>query len=774
MQLRAPSAIMGIADDAATTSNITLLFNMRRSNLLLWGLMLLAGAAGAQGTSTPLASDLIPKPLYSADKPGAFTITPSVKLHAPSQLKEAANLLAEKMRLSNAIARSSKKASIVFLEADKKDSLGNEGYQLSVAPSKITITASTLKGATNAVFTLLQLQQLQPNMASIPCTDIKDIPRFSYRGMHLDVSRNFMPVSFVKKYLDMMALYKYNTFHLHLTDGPGWRLEIKKYPLLTSRAAFRTHNRWRDWWSSPRKYADEGAPNAYGGYYTQDDAREIVAYAAKLGITVIPEIEMPGHSEEVLAVYPELSCSGVPYKNGEFCIGNPQTYTFLEDVLKEVMAIFPSTYIHVGGDEANIKPWQECPKCQALKKEKGLANEHELQAYLIKHMEQFLKDNGRKLIGWDEIVDGGLPADATVMSWRGEAGGIKAVQQGHDVVMTPGETYLDAYQSDPTTQPEAIGGFLPLSRVYAYEPIPAALTTEQGKHVMGTQANLWSEYMPTTYQVEYMAYPRAIALAEVAWTAKDKKDYSDFQRRLQLHYRLLQRSNVNYYRPSNSVTIAAFPDYERKQNQITLTSEQYKPEIRYTTDGTVPTATSQLYDKPFYTSGKTIVKAAIFKNGEMQGEAACDTTNYHLAIGKPVTFNTLWSDSYPAQKEQTLTNGVKGSLTYHDKQWLGYLKNLDVTVDMESVQPISSVAIRFMQQPGPGVYFPSYVEVQFSEDGKTFTTFKKEVNTTPTNDLLLRFKSFTFDCNKTKTRYIRFIAPNVMRGYMFIDEITVY
>lgn len=774
MQLRAPSAIMGIAEDAATTSNYTPLFNMRRSNLLLWGLMLIAGAAGAQATSTPLASDLIPKPLYSADKLGAFTITPSVKLHAPSQFKEAVNLLAEKLRLSNAIVRSRKKASIIFIEADRKDSLGNEGYQLSIAPSKITITASTPKGATNAVFTLLQLQQLQPNMANIPCSDIKDIPRFSYRGMHLDVSRNFMPVSFVKKYLDMMALYKYNTFHWHLTDGAGWRLEIKKYPLLTSRAAFRTHNRWKDWWSSGRKYADEGAPNAYGGYYTQDEAREIVAYAAKLGITVIPEIEMPGHSEEVLAVYPELSCSGVPYKNSEFCIGNPQTYTFLEDVLKEVMAIFPSTYIHVGGDEANTKPWQECPKCQALKKEKGLANEHELQAYLIKHMEQFLKDNGRKLIGWDEIIEGGLPADATVMNWRGEAHGIKAVEQNHDVVMTPGEAYFDYYQSDPNTQPEAIGGFVPIQRVYAIEPVPAALTPEQGKHVLGTQANLWSEYMPTTYQVEYMAYPRAIALAEVAWTAKEKKDYADFQRRLQYHYRLLQRNNVNYYRPTNIITIAAQPDYEKKQDLVSFISEQYKPEIRYTIDGTAPTASSQLYEKPFYTSGKTIVKAAIFKNGEMQGEATCDTTNYHLAIGKKVTFNTLWSDSYPAQKEQTLTNGVKGSLTYQDKQWLGYLKDLDVTVDMESVQPISSVAIRFMQQPGPGVYFPSYVELLVSEDGKTFTSVKKEVNVVPTTDPTLKFKSFTFDCGKMNARYLRLVAPNVMKGFMFIDEITVY
>ncbi len=735
--------------------------------------MLLATAASAQATAAALASDLIPKPLSCTDKPGTFAITPSVKLHAPSPFKEAANLLAEKLRLNNAITRSSRKAAIVFLEADKKDSLGNEGYRLSITPSKISITAATAQGATNATFTLLQLQLLQPDAKAIACAEIRDLPRLGYRGMHLDVSRNFFPVDFIKKYIDLMAIYKFNTFHWHLTDNAGWRLQIKAHPELTAKAAFRTHLTRKEWWSSGRKFASEGDPNAYGGYYTQEEAREVVAYAAQRGITVIPEIEMPGHSDEVLAVYPQLACSGLPYQNGELCIGNPQTFSLMEDVMKEVIGIFPSTYIHVGGDEAEAKAWKGCPKCQALMKEKGLANEHELQAYLIKHMEQFLKEHGRKLIGWDEIVDGGLPADATVMNWRGESYGIKAIEQNHDVVMAPSDTYFDYYQSNPATQPEAIGGYLPLQRVYAIEPIPAALSAQQGKHVLGIQGNLWTEFMPTTYQVEYMAFPRAIALSEVAWSAKEKKSFDDFQRRLQLHYRLLQRCNVNYYRPSNAVTITALPDYERRQDQITFTSEQYQPEIRYTTDGSAPTATSQLYERPFYTSGRTVVKAVIFKNGQLQGQAACDTANYHLAIGKKVTFNTPWSSAYPAQKEQTLTNGIAGTITYRDKQWLGYLKDLDVTVDMEGVQPISSVAIRFMQQPGPGVFFPSYVELLVSDDGKTFTSVTKEVNTTPTSDPALRFKSFTFDCGKLNARYIRLFAPKVA-GFMFADEVVVY
>lgn len=745
-----------------------------KSSILLGLLLLLVELTSAQVADNATASALIPKPVSCIEKQGVFTITPAVKIATPAIFADAAALLSEQLQLGSCIVKRPKQASIIFVQAEKNKGLGNEGYTLDISPQKIIISAATSLGAIHAVFTFAQLQLLQPDMKQIPCAEIWDTPRFSYRGMHLDVSRNFFPISFVKKYIDVLALYKYNTFHWHLTDGPGWRLEIKKYPMLTARAAFRTHANWKEWWNNGRKYSEEGNPNAFGGYYTQKDAKEIVTYAAKRGITVIPEIEMPGHSDEVLAVYPELSCSGIPYKNGEFCIGNPQTYTFLEEVLTEVMAIFPSTYIHIGGDEANTKPWEACPKCQTLKKENGLKNEHELQSYLIKHMEVFLKSHGRKLLGWDEIVDGGLPADATVMSWRGESGGIKAVQQGHDVVMTPGETYLDAYQSNPSTQPESIGGYLPIQRVYGYEPVPAVLTSDQSKHILGTQANIWSEYMPTTYHAEYMAYPRALALAEVAWTPKEMKNFDDFHRRLQSHYRLLQRNQLNYYRPSNYLTIVALPDTTTKQNQVSITSEQYKPEIRYTLDGTNPTAFSAIYANPFYTSGKAEVKAAIFKNGEQRGDITSYTTNYHLAIGKKVTFNNQWSDPYPAQKEQSLTNGIKGSLTYSDQQWQGYTNDLDVAIDMDKVQPISSVAIQFMHQAGPGVHLPSYVEIQLSDDGKTYTSYKKQTHDILPTDPRILFKTFTFDCSGAKARYIRIVAPNVMKGYMFIDEIIVY
>jgi len=746
---------------------------MRRIILLaLW--MFHINILVAQPVSTLKASDLIPKPLHCLDKPGFFKLSSQTKIFASPEFAGVAELLAEELQMDNAVVTKKKTSAIQFIKINEKQSMGAEAYRLLISPEQISIEASEVQGALHGLFTLVQLRLLQPDINQVPCTEISDAPRFGYRGMHLDVSRNFYPVSFIKKYLDLMAFYKYNTFHWHLTDGPGWRLEIKKYPELTRIAAFRTHQAWTEWGKAGRKYSREGDPNAYGGYYTQEDAREVVAYAARRGITVIPEIEMPGHSEEVLAVYPELSCSGKPYQNGEFCIGNPETYKFLEDVLTEVMDIFPSTYIHIGGDEANTKPWYQCEKCQKLKTENGLKNEYELQAYLIKHIEKYLKAHGRRLLGWDEIVDGGLPADATVMNWRGVNSGIKAIQQGHDVIMTPGQTYLDAYQSDPTTQPEAIGGFLPINRVYNFEPIPDGLTADQEKHVLGTQACLWTEYMPTTYQVEYMAWPRAMALAEVAWSKKEDRNFDDFQRRLQSGYLLLQRLNVNYYRPSNFLTVISQPDLDRKQDKISFLSEQYQPEIRYTLDGSNPTAASALYAEPFYTSGKTEIKAAIFKNGEQQGNVTDYTADYHKAIGKKVTFNTRWSDSYPAQKEQTLTNGLPGSLTYQDKQWLGYLNDFDVTIDMEEIQSISSVAVKFMHQPGPGVFLPQYVELQFSSDGKNFSTVEKLTHDFNPEDKKLAFKTFEFDGKKEQARYIRLIGPNVMKGFMFVDEIVVY
>lgn len=717
--------------------------------------------------------DLVPRPVELTKRAGFFRLGSRVTITASPALKGVAALLREE--LGAAGERPPGRAGSIRLSLDARG-LPAEGYRLAITPSFVRIQARDTEGAIHAVFSLIQLRELQRDEFRLPCLEITDYPRFPYRGMHLDVSRHFFPVSFIKKFIDLLALYRFNTFHWHLVDGAGWRLQIKKYPLLTDVAAWRTQADLMQWWKSDRHYAHEGDPDAYGGYYTQEEAREVVAYAARRGITVIPEIEMPAHSEEVLAVYPELSCSGKPYENSEFCIGNDSTFTFLEDVLTEVMGIFPSKYIHIGGDEASMRSWKTCPKCQRLMRQQGFTDVAQLQSYAVRRIEKFLSAHGRKLLGWDEILKGGLAPEATVMSWRGEAGGIAAARQGHDVVMTPGNyCYFDHYQSDPDTQPYAIGGYLPIDHVYSYDPVPRdSLSPVQQKHIIGVQANLWTEYMPNTDHVEYMAFPRALALAEVGWDAPAAKDWDDFQRRLQSQYLVLQRHDLHYYRPSFRVRITAQPDTVRKENQVRFATEQYHPEIRYTTDGSAPTAQSPLYAGPFYVGGKTVVRAAIFRDSRQMDSAASFTADYHLAIGKPVTYrNGGWSASYPAQGAGTLTNGIVGSFTYQDGQWQGFLHDIDVTVDLGRDTVLRAVSMRFMQLTGPGVYMPGSVTLLLSGDGTQFTPAGTVANDIPATDSRLRFKTFSFELNGKRARYVRLKAAAAKGGFMFTDEIAV-
>ena len=406
----------------------------------------------------------------------------------------------------------------------------SEAYCLEVRKNGITITSSDDAGAFYALQTLSQMITEKDGAREVECCVVNDCPRFSYRGLHFDVSRHFRSLDFLKKQIDAMALYKMNRMHIHLTDAAGWRMQIDAYPKLTSFAAWRPQQKWKDWWYGDRLYAEEGTEGAYGGYYTKEQLRELVEYARQRYIEVIPEIEMPGHSEEVLAAYPELSCKGKPYSQGEFCVGNEETFRFLENVLEEVMEVFPSEMIHIGGDEANKAHWKECPKCQQRMRDEGLENVDELQSYLIKRISRFVESRGRRIVGWDEILDGGLAQGATVMSWRGEEGGIEAMRMGHDVIMTPGRyCYLDHTQDAPFKEPESIGGYLPLDSVYVYEPASGA--KDLPGRLLGIQGNLWSEYVVTDSHAEYMYWPRALAIAETGWSHPDRKNLVDFRRR---------------------------------------------------------------------------------------------------------------------------------------------------------------------------------------------------------------------------------------------------
>lgn len=664
-----------------------------------------------------LAQSVIPVPLKMEQGTGSFLLSEKTKLYTNLQGGEAElwenYLKALPVQLKEARMKDRKQMLFLLITPKTPQLPSPESYTLSVTSQRIEIRATSGAGLFYGMQTLLQLMQpASTGSYSVPSVEIEDTPRFAYRGLMLDVSRHFSTKEFIKKQIDALAYYKINRLHLHLTDAAGWRLEIKKYPLLTDFAAWRTDPTWKKWWNGGRKYLRYDEPGVSGGYYTQDDIREILEYARQHYITMIPEIEMPSHSEEVLAAYPQLSCSGEPYKNSDFCVGNEETFTFLENVLTEVMELFPSEYIHVGGDEAGKSAWKTCPKCQKRMKDEHLANVDELQSYLIHRIEKFLNNHGRRLLGWDEILQGGIAPNATVMSWRGEEGGIAAVTSGHHAIMTPGAyCYLDSYQDAPYSQPEAIGGYLPLKKVYAYDPVPTSLTAEQAKLVYGVQGNLWVEYIPTPEHVEYMIYPRMLALAEVAWSAPERKSWPDFHTR----------------------ALSAVADLQKKG---------YHPFDLSKEIGSRPESLQPVS---------------------------------HLALGKKVTYNSSYSPHYPAQGNTALTDGIRGDWTYGDGSWQGFISDnrLDVTIDMEKETPIHSITAAFMQVVGAEVFLPETVIISISDDGINFTELQKQ-HFEVSKETPIRFTDISWQ-GEAKGRYVRYQAQagSEFGGWIFTDEIIV-
>lgn len=648
----------------------------------------------------------------------------------------------------------------------------DEGYQLEIDEAGVRLVAKTETGLFYGKQTLMQL--LTPN--GLPYVKINDHPRFPYRGLHLDVSRHFFDKEEVKKLMNVMSYYKLNTLHLHLTDAGGWRLQIDKYPKLTQEGAFRTQSDWREWWDNgkDRQYLKEGTEGAYGGYYTKDDIRDMLAYAAEKHITIIPEIEFPAHSDEVFVAYPELCCAGKSHTSGDFCIGNPKTFEFMENVLTEVIELFPSEYIHIGGDEAGKNTWKTCPKCQALMKKEKLANVDELQSYMIRKAEEFLNSKGRRLIGWDEILEGGLAPEATVMSWRGEAAGFKSARMGHDVIMTPGSyMYFDFYQADPRYQPVAIGGYTPIRKVYSYNPIPQdSLTAEEAKHFLGVQANTWTEYIPTPEHLEYMMFPRALAVAEIGWTPQEKRDWQDFKPRVNAHISVLQQMGLNPFPLSNELEFDMVVDTIQKEIRVTMDAEKYPAEIHYTTDGSTPTASSPIYQEPIVVKDSAKIVAGIFVNGQLQDRVSEQRVDYHKGIGKSIRFNSRLYPGYMAGGINAIINGYRGGLTYLDQRWQGYTDNLDCVIDLGKVMDLHQVSSKWMQLTGPGVYQPEKVEVLTSEDGKNFTSQGVIPTTIPQDKSDLTFQEYTFQGN-WKARYVQLKAQNP-KGFIFVDEIVIW
>ncbi|HPH53035.1 MAG TPA: family 20 glycosylhydrolase [Bacteroidales bacterium] len=652
----------------------------------------------------------------------------------------------------------------------------NESYTISVNKKGINIAAASEAGLFYAIQTLIQLTEQNPD--KLPFIEIEDSPRFAYRGIHLDVSRHFFSLDFLKKQIDMMAHYKLNYFHWHLTDGPGWRIEIKQYPELTNIAAWRTHSLWKEWWASGRKYTNESDPNAYGGYYTQEEARELVEYAAKRHITIIPEIEMPGHSEEVLAVYPHLACTGKPYTSSEFCIGNEETFVFLENILDEILDIFSSAYIHIGGDEASKEHWKKCPKCQERIKKENLKDEAELQSYLIKRIETYLHSKGRELIGWDEILEGGLEKSAIVMNWRDEKIGIEAAQSGHKVIMTPGKyTYFNSYQSSPEKEPEALGGFLPLENVYAYNPVPDSLSANETDKIWGVQACLWTEYVPTEEHAEYMLYPRMLALAEVAWTNPDNKSWESFNYRVNRSVPILQQKGYNTFTLSKEPEILMENDSLNKAIAIALKSEIYPVEIRYTTEGSAVTSESQLYEGPILIRDSANLKAQLFRDGQPLGDVIEQRIDYHKAIGKKMEYLNPYNRYYPANGETSLIDGLYGGFSHGDGFWQGFIgAPFDAIIDLDEIDSLRHIRINFLQNSNAEIWLPKEITIALSNERKgdfePVATFNNNILSDKAGTF---FKSFEWN-GSYQARFIRITATinPAVRGWVFADEIVVW
>ena len=668
-----------------------------------------------------------------------------------------------------------------------------EGYQLKVSADKVVINGGSEAGVFYGIQTLRKsIPAGQGINVSLPAVEINDAPRFSYRGAMLDVSRHFFPVEDIKSFIDMLALHNINRFHWHLSDDQGWRIEIKSRPLLTEKGSKRKETVIG---RNSGKY--DGIPHE--GFYTQEQIKEVIAYAADQHITIIPEIDLPGHMQAALHAYPELGCTGGPYEvwtqwgvsDNVLCAGNDDVLKFIEDVFAEIVELFPSEYIHVGGDECPKTRWQECPKCQARIKALGIKGdskhtaEEYLQSFIINHAEKFLNSKGRQMIGWDETLEGGLAPNATVMSWRGEGGGIEAAKQKHDVIMSPNTyLYFDYYQTkDIDNEPLAIGGYLPLENVYNYEPMPKSLTPEEQKYIIGVQANLWVEYVATLSHIQYMELPRMAALSEIQWSGAEKKNYECFLSRLPQLTNLYDVKGYNYATHAFDITGRLVPNTEEEALEVIFKTIDNCP-IYYTLDGTEPTAASAKYEGTLKLKESCVIKAkGIRPTGETR--IFTEEIKIHKASFKPITMLQPINEQYKFEGAGVLLDGLKGNFNYKTGRWIAFYKNdMEAVIDMKQPTEISSVAISTLVEKGDWVFDARKFAVSISEDGKNFKEIAKEEYPAMTLDNPNQIYDHVLTFDPVKTQYIKvYVQPEHklpnwhggkgLQSFIFIDEITV-
>jgi hexosaminidase len=756
---------------------------------------------------------IIPRPaeIKQPATSGTFTITPATTIVLEgSGMENSVNFLNDYLsrfygfRLKTAKTRPNN--NVIALNYERLDNALPGAYVFTIDKKGAYIAGDNATGVFYGIQSLIQLlPTTKATSLAVPFVSINDHPRFDYRGLHLDVARHFFPVDFIKKYIDYMALHKLNYFHWHLTDDQGWRIEIKKYPNLIKTGAYRNG-------TIIGRFPGTGNTNTtYGGYYTQQQIKEVIAYAKARYITVVPEIEMPGHASAAIAAYPYLSCfSSEPTKittnpsetsktqqaqgriklvqetwgvfDDVFCAGNDSTFTFLQNILDEVIALFPSTYIHIGGDECPKSNWKRCPRCQKRMKDLNLKDEHELQSYFIQRMEKYVNNKKRKIIGWDEILEGGLAANATVMSWRGEGGGIAAARQNHDVMMTPTTYCYFDYSQTKNEDSVTIGGYVPIEKIYSYNPIPPvpdSLTAEQAKHILGAQANLWTEYITNPKKVEYMIFPRLGALSEVLWTPQDKKDYKDFERRLPMEFKRLDLWKANYSNAYFDIQASILPAPDNNGVLWKLESKLKDATIRYANGSN---SNALAYTGPVSVTTSQPYTGMLFQ-GEKKTNNISQSFFINKATGKKITLTAPPAAKWPGHGGAFgLINGALSERGISSVEWLGWEGgDMEAVIDLGSSQSISKVNCHLLQQRPSWIYLPASIEVFTSADGNSFTSAGKTSSYSP--DKANAYNG-TISMTGTTARYVKVAATNYgtiasgapgagNRAWLFMDEIQI-
>lgn len=742
---------------------------------------------------------VIPKPAKLALNKGAFQFDENTKfIIADASQREIVFVLSDKFKSASnwdlEILEQAPQKNYVQLLVD--ENLRDEAYKLEVNSNRILITSKRNAGFLYGIETLRQLlptaiesSDLVFNVAwLIPNLTIEDQPRYAYRGLMLDVTRHFFEIDYLKKTIDRLAMLKMNVLHLHLVDDQGWRIEIKKYPKLTEVGAWRVDQEAKHWDGRSKTSADE--KGTYGGFYTQDELKDLVAYAATKNVEIIPEIEMPAHVSSAIASYPELSCDerpiGVPSGGvwpitDIYCAGKEHTFEFLEDVLKEVMEIFPSKYIHVGGDEATKTNWAVCADCKKRMRSENLENVEELQSYFIKRMERFINAKGKKLIGWDEILEGGIAPEATVMSWRGTKGGVEAAKLGHDVIMTPGtHCYFDHYQGPQNEEPLAFGGYTPLSKVYTFDPLVEGMTKTEAKHVLGGQANLWSEQIKTEAHSEYMLFPRLAALSETLWSPIESRNWEDFSSRIVTMFDRYDYLDINYAKSVYLVMQDVHIDMDTKQVFLALKNEFMNSDIRYTFNKDKLTDSALKYTAPLILTESAEIYASLFKNDKPLGVAFNTSIEFHKAVGKKVTFKEIYDARYQGEGEFGMVNTLRGTKNFSDGHWQAWLgKDMEAVIDLGEETSVQEVILGTLENQGPGIYFPTSITVYVSKDGKNYKEVgleKRAYAKNPSFDL----KEFKISFEKKAVRYVKVLAKNLTKTpegggvWLFVDEIIIH